>query len=167
MTDGGLAVIGVDPGNTSGAAAITFDNNGPLVVASSSGKHTPPDVELDTERWISYWRWLEAFVHDVQEEYTVDALAFEDVKGHRGRKAAQVYGGFKATTLLLADENRIPVVLVHTGTLKKWVTGEGNAKKGAMLSAARHIPGVGLGLTDHNVADAIHLANFGAHYKLR
>lgn len=58
---------------------------------------------------------------------------------------------------------RVPVGVVAPGTLKKWATGKGTAKKADVLLAVRrdwpdsHV-------ANHDIADALTLAAMGAHH---
>ena len=83
----------------------------------------------------------------------IDTVVYEDVRGHTSTAAAHWYGGWEALTLLACDSRSIPVHGVHTGTLKKWATGSGNAPKNTMVSAARRYVG-DVDLT-HDEADAV------------
>lgn len=54
----------------------------------------------------------------------------------------------------------IPAFTAAPNTIKKFATGNGNAKKPEMVAAARELPGIRDSLTD-NEADALFLALFG------
>ena len=80
-------------------------------------------------------------------------MYYEDVRGHSSTAAAHWYGGWEALTLLACDSRELPCYGVHTGTLKKWATGAGNAPKVAMMAAARRY--VGDVEITHDEADAV------------
>lgn len=67
----------------------------------------------------------------------VDLVVYEEVRGHRGTDAAQVYGGIVAILTEHCELKEIPYQGVPVGTIKKWATGKGNADKVAMLAAAQ------------------------------
>lgn len=82
-------------------------------------------------------------------------IAFEEVRRHNGTDAAHVYGGLLATMASWAEENGIPYAGEPVQTIKKFVTGKGNAGKPQMIAAVRK---QGFeGVVDENEADAIAL----------
>lgn len=87
-----------------------------------------------------------------------DRVVFEEVRGHRGTLAAQIYGGLEAILLQWCESRSIPYRGIHTGTLKKAITGAGNATKDEMIAA---ISVRGFDPGDDNEADAIGLALIG------
>ena len=89
----------------------------------------------------------------------IATVYYEDVKGHTSTAAAHWYGGWEALTLLACDARVIPCHGVHTGTLKKWATGAGNAPKNRMIEAAQRYVG-NVELT-HDEADAVCLLAYG------
>ena len=66
-----------------------------------------------------------------------DEVAFELVRGHTGTNAAQLYGGWVATVSAWCEQRSIPYRGIHTGSVKRHATGNGNAKKEAMMKAAK------------------------------
>ena len=76
---------------------------------------------------------------------------------HKGGAATQCAYGFITDVLAFAAQHDIQTSAVHTGTLKKFATGKGNAGKGAMIEAARK---AGFTPADDNEADAIWLREF-------
>lgn len=103
-------------------------------------------------RFLRFNRWLESMVRD----YRVGALFFEEVRGHTGTTAAQVYGGFLAVLTAQMEACKVPYLGVHTGTIKKHLTGKGNAGKPAMVAGVLALTGISA--KDDNEADAIALA---------
>ena len=84
----------------------------------------------------------------------LEALYFEEVRGHKGTIAAQVYGGFLSMLMTWCEDHAIPYRGVHTADIKRHATGKGNAPKQVMIAAAR---ARGWTLTDDNEADALWL----------
>jgi len=79
-------------------------------------------------------------------------VIFEEVRGHAGTLAAQVYGGFLAHLTAWCERNNVPYLGVPVATIKKHITGKGNASKEAVMAAVRargHAP------QDDNEADAL------------
>lgn len=79
---------------------------------------------------------------------------FEEVRRHVGTDAAHVYGGLLATLTAWAELHGVPYQGVPVGTIKRHVTGKGNANKDAMIAATR---ARGFSPADDNEADAIAL----------
>ncbi len=76
------------------------------------------------------------------------------MRRHVGVDAAHAYGGFLATLTAWCEHHGIPYQGVPVGTIKKHVTGKGNAGKGEVIAAIRargHAP------ADDNEADALAL----------
>jgi hypothetical protein len=82
------------------------------------------------------------------------------VGGYRGNYAPELYGGFQATLTTWCQDHSIRYQGVPVGTLKKWATGKGSAKKDMMVEAA--CKRTGLDITDHDQADAVLLALYAA-----
>lgn len=91
----------------------------------------------------------------------VDAVAYEEVRHHTGTDAAQVYGGIVATISAECEALKIPYIGIPVGAIKKFATGKGNAKKDAMLEAAKKL-WPGYTCVDDNEADARFIAMVAA-----
>ncbi len=87
----------------------------------------------------------------------VGAVYFEEVVAHRGVAAAHAYGGFLAHLTAWAEANRIPYAGVPVATIKRHVTGKGNADKAAVIAAVRAL---GFDPADDNEADALALLHW-------
>jgi hypothetical protein len=84
----------------------------------------------------------------------VDRVAIEEVRRHMGVDAAHAYGGALAVVTAWCEERKVPYEGFPVTTVKKHATGKGNAKKDAMMDAARaKWPTVTL--EDDNHADAL------------
>ena len=81
----------------------------------------------------------------------IDAIYFEEVRRHAGVDAGHIYGGFLATLTGWCEHRVIPYQGVPVGTIKKFVTGKGNADKQVVIDAVR---GFGFSPADDNEADA-------------
>ena len=79
----------------------------------------------------------------------ISTIWYED---HAGTDAAHVYGGLMASLTSWGELRGVPYQGVPVGTIKKRVTGKGNANKQAMIDAARKR---GFNPADDNEADAI------------
>jgi hypothetical protein len=80
----------------------------------------------------------------------IDLIAYEQAH-HRGGAATACCVGLVATAQAFAAEHGIELMAVHTGELKRWATGKGNASKQMMVQAARDS---GWTPADDNEADA-------------
>lgn len=101
-------------------------------------------------RYLAFRRWLAK----QRELIAPDALVFEEVRQHKGTAAAHAYGGFLAHLTAFCEEQSIPYEGVPVGTIKRHVTGRGNAPKDAVVAAVKAL---GYSPVDHNEADAIAL----------
>src|SRR5690606_19880243 len=93
--------------------------------------------------------WLDGLAADAGGP---DAVYFEEVRRHAGTDAAHLYGGFLATLTAWCEQRGLAYEGVPVGTIKRHVTGKGNADKAAVLAAIR---ARGFAATDDNEADAI------------
>ena len=84
----------------------------------------------------------------------IDAVYLEEVRRHAGTNAAHIYGGFLAHVTAWCEHHGTPYRGVPVGTIKRHVTGKGNAPKQAVIAAVR---GRGFAPADDNEADAIAL----------
>lgn len=105
-----------------------------------------------TTRYGALWKALHTF-----GLASGDTVAFEDVRRHLGTRAAHVYGGLKAIVETAACDIGCDIIPVPVGTIKKHATGNGAAKKDAMMNAARKR---GFEPQDDNEADALALLSY-------
>lgn len=85
-------------------------------------------------------------------------IYYEKVHRHQGTDAAHMYGGYEAILLMWATMHGLRVVPVGVGTIKKYITGKGNASKEQVIAAINQsgYPYV----TDDNEADALALLHY-------
>lgn len=100
-------------------------------------------------RYLRFRGWLDSVARDAAG---LSAVYFEEVRRHAGTDAAHVYGGFLASLTAWCEQNRIPYEGVPVGTIKRHVSGKGNADKPAVIDAVRSR---GFNPADDNEADAI------------
>lgn len=138
-------ILGLDLGTKAGWARA----NGLVVVDSGTLKLAPRKAEPGHRRFLSWRNELAELTADAR------AVVFEDVVGHKGTRAAQIWGGYWAVLAVVCQERGLPMAGVHPMTLKKLFVGKGNASKGEMIARVRlH----GYEPRDDNEADAIALA---------
>jgi Holliday junction resolvasome RuvABC endonuclease subunit len=105
-------------------------------------------------RYLRFKRWLSDMRHLATE---IHCVYFEEVRRHAGVDAAHVYGGLLATLTAWCEHHNIPYQGVPVGTIKKHVTGRGNAGKAEVMDAMREL---GHPVTDDNEADALALLHW-------
>ena len=84
----------------------------------------------------------------------IDVVYFEEVRRHLGVDAAHAYGGFLSHLTSWCEMNSIPYRGVPVGTIKRFITGKGNASK---LEVIKSIEALGYFPVDDNEADALAL----------
>ena len=106
-------------------------------------------------RYLRFRRWLDELLATTAPKGAasgLDAVYFEEVRRHLGVDAAHAYGGFLATLTSWCELQKIPYQGVPVGTIKRHVTGKGNAGKSEMVLAMR---ARGYLVADDNEADAL------------
>lgn len=140
-------IFAVDPGSQCGLAVFL---DGEPVKAMSVPLKTSRNSSLGM-RALELRRRLQ----DLSAEYRHPAMvAYERVVRHAGTSDAHSYGALMSAIQQWADRRAIPYVDVPVADVKRAATGKGNAKKAAMLDAARERwPDVSI--EDDNAADAL------------
>lgn len=100
-------------------------------------------------KWLAVRAWL-ARIADMAP---FDLIAYEQAH-HRGGAATHSAHAMIGIIEAFAAERQIEITSRHTGTIKKYATGKGNADKAVMLEAARSRWGR---VIDDNHADALWL----------
>lgn len=100
-------------------------------------------------RYLRFRGWLNGMARDAAG---LAAIYFEEVRRHAGTDAAHLYGGFLATLTSWCEQQGIAYQGVPVGTIKRFMTGKGNADKAAIIAAVR---AQGFAPADDNEADAI------------
>jgi len=96
-------------------------------------------------------------VDEIHRSSPLRFVVVEEVARHVGTAAAHIYGGFLAQAQVWCEQNGVAYTATHFATIKKWATGKGNAKKEAMLQAARDKWPL-VEIVDDNQADAMWIA---------
>jgi len=126
-----MVILAIDPGTLCGWALRLDDGS----VHSGTWNLKPSRFEGGGMRWLRLRGFLDELVRI--SLVTPALIAFEEVRHHTGVDAAHVYGGIIATVQTWAESRSVPYTGVPVGTIKKTATGKGNAKKDAMVAAAR------------------------------
>ena len=140
------SILTLDLGTTTGWAIRLPDGN----KLSGSQPFKPNRFDGAGMRFLKFRSWLDG----IYAMYPFEVIYFEEVRRHAGVDAAHAYGGFMAHLQSWAEAKSIPYSGVPVGTIKKYMTGKGNANKEMMICAATakgHSP------ADDNEADAIGL----------
>ncbi len=137
-----MKILAIDPGTHCGYALSPFESG---VWNLSVGRH-----EGGGMRFVKLRSYLAKACQGAE------LVVYEEVRGHKGTDAAQVYGGIVAIIQEHCEQSRIPYQGVPVGTIKKFATGKGNSNKEVMLAAARaRWPEVGI--INDNQGDALFL----------
>ena len=144
-------VLGIDPGTNCGWALLDWDGRR---VASGVWDLSPRRHEGGGMRFLRFQKYLEQMT---TPEHPIDAIAYEEVRRHRGTSAAHIYGGIVAVLSGMAEQHAIPYKGIAVGTIKKHATGRGNANKDDMIRSARETFGMS-SLSSDDEADALFCA---------
>jgi Holliday junction resolvasome RuvABC endonuclease subunit len=142
---GAGAILALDLGTTTGWALLSPDG----IVTSGTASFKPSRYDGGGMRYLRFRSWLEQLRNYAGR---IDAIHFEEVRRHVGVDAAHLYGGFLATLTTWCEHETIPYQGVPVGTIKRFITGKGNADKCAVIEAVK---ARGFNPADDNEADAI------------
>ena len=140
-------ILALDLGTVTGWALR--DPNG--TANSGTVSFRPNRFEGGGMRYLRFKHWLTELKSTTGG---IDAVYLEEVRRHAGTSAAHIYGGFLAHVTAWCEHHGIPYQGVPVGTIKRHVTGKGNAPKDAVIAAVREH---GFTPADDNEADAIAL----------
>jgi hypothetical protein len=138
-------ILALDLGTTTGWAIRGHDG----LITTGTASFRPGRYDGGGMRYLRFNNWM-AEVDRLSGP--ISAIWFEEVRRHAGTDAAHIYGGLMATLTAWAEQNSVAYAGVPVGTIKRHVTGHGNANKQAMIDAAR---ARGFSPADDNEADAI------------
>jgi hypothetical protein len=138
-------ILALDLGTTTGWALRGFDG----LTTSGSVSFKPCRYDGGGMRYLRFTNWLTEID---RLSGPIEAIWYEEVRNHKGVDASHVYGGLMATLTTWAELRGVPYEGVPVGTIKKFLTGQGNANKQVMVDAVRMR---GFSPADDNEADAI------------
>ncbi len=143
------SVLALDLGSRMGWAVLTPEG----LIDSGTVEFRNGRFEGGGMMWLKFVSWLR-HMHDTCK---IGRVVFEEVAAHKGTAASHVYGGFVAHLTAWAETNAIPYEGVPVGTIKRHITGKGNANKEAVIAA---VTALGFLPSDDNEADALALLDF-------
>jgi Holliday junction resolvasome RuvABC endonuclease subunit len=137
-----MNILAIDLGSQTGFAIL---EDGEIISGVNKLRH---DRRASGVRALDFYRWLTQMIR----EHGITHVYFERVYAHSGVEAAHLYGYFMHTLAAVCEEYSIKCMGFSVGTIKKFMTGKGNATKDEMMEAARlH----GFKPVDDNEADAL------------
>jgi hypothetical protein len=139
------AILALDLGGKTGWAL----RSGRGTITSGVQLFRPNRFEGGGMAFLRFNHWLSELAENAGP---ITAVFFEEVRAHAGTVAAHVYGGFLAHLEAWAEFRDVPYQGVPVGTVKRYITGKGNADKQAVIAAVRER---GFSPADDNEADAI------------
>jgi hypothetical protein len=140
-------ILALDLGTSTGWALRAYDG----LITSGTVSFRPGRFDGGGMRYLRFTDWLTEID---RLSGPIAAIWYEEVRAHRGVDASHVYGGLMATLTAWAELRGVPYSGTPVGTIKRHVTGKGNADKTAMIAAVR---ARGFSPADDNEADAIAL----------
>jgi hypothetical protein len=144
---GAAVMLALDLGTITGWALRPADGR----VMSGTVSFRPSRYDGGGMRYVRFRSWLDQLDEDAGP---LTKIYFEEVRRHVGTDAAHLYGGFLATLTAWAEQRGVAYQGVPVGTIKRHVSGKGNAGKDAVIAAVR---ARGFKPADDNEADAIAL----------
>lgn len=137
-----MKILGIDPAARCGWAHSS-GLCGVWELVNKSDRH--PGTRLERFR---------AHLYRVKRELGIDLIAAEDAAfGSINANTAAMHNELRGIIKLIASEWSVPVELYKPSQIKKWLTGNGNAKKDQMIRFVESMFGVRT--NDDNVADGV------------
>ncbi len=140
-----IIILALDLGTQTGWAIRA---NGQITSGTQSFK--PQRFEGGGMRFLRFQRWL----NELHRLTRFGEVHFEEVRRHTSTDSAHVYGGLLGQLSAWCEQRQIPYAGVPVGTIKRFITGKGNASKDDVVAA---VHALGHRPHDDNEADAIAL----------
>jgi Holliday junction resolvasome RuvABC endonuclease subunit len=138
-------LLALDLATTTGFALRTAEG----AIHSGTVSFRPSRYDGGGIRYLRFGAWLESLIENAGG---IDVVHHEEVRRHLSTDAAHVHGGLLATLTAWCERRRIPYQGVPVGTIKRHITGRGNAGKEEVIAAVRAL---GFNPADDNEADAL------------
>jgi len=128
---------------------------------SADGIITSGTAEFRQDRWqgggIKFLRFKTWLTEIKSSAGGIDLVVYEAVRRHAGVDASHAFGGWLAILTAWCEHHGIAYEGVPVGTIKRHVTGKGNADKQAVIAAVKAL---GFNPADDNEADALALLHW-------
>lgn len=125
-------MLSLDPGTACGFAVGSMVEGKPQITSGewdfSRSKH---------DAWVMTCIWLERELEALHKATEFTHVGYEASRRHMSTDAAHMHGAQIATIQKFCVTHGIPFEGIEVGTLKKFWTGKGNAKKPDMIRVAR------------------------------
>ena len=141
----GIALLALDLGTSTGWAMSLSDGG----IVSGTVSFRPSRYDGGGMRYVRFRAWLDGVADDTPD---ITTIHFEEVRRHLSTDSAHVHGGLLATLTAWCEQRSIAYQGVPVGTIKRFITGRGNADKAAVIDAIR---ARGYCPADDNEADAV------------
>ena len=145
--------LALDLGTTTGWA-VGYSGKKQQHCQSGTQNFKPTRYQSHGQRYVEFKK----FLMNIHTRYSLEYCFYEEVRKHIGTDAAHIYGGYVATLQAWCIENGIEYAGTPVGTIKKHITGKGNAGKDDVILAVKQK--LDLFPKDHNEADAIALCDY-------
>jgi hypothetical protein len=145
MDRGPSVVLALDLATNTGWALRSANHQ----IVSGTISFRPSRYDGGGIRYLRFRNWLDSVAADAAG---LGVVHYEEVRRHLSTDAAHVHGGLLATLTSWCEQHGIPYQGVPVGTIKRHITGKGNADKQAVIAAVRER---GFSPADDNEADAI------------
>lgn len=167
---GAGAVLALDIANKTGWAMHRAVGR----MGSGVADFTPEKDEIGAKRWHRFYSWLDSLR---DRAGGIELIYFEEINFiGTSVQNARIKFGFEAMLLFWCCNNNVPCEGIPVGTIKKFITGSGNAPKTKTdmirrnkkskrpytgLTVEDGLASLGLAFKDHNQADAVALLLLG------
>ncbi|PTY01421.1 hypothetical protein DB346_13025 [Verrucomicrobia bacterium LW23] len=153
-----MNALALDIGTTTGWAI--WDNgqvlSGSWLLATEKQLRQQRKVGGERRGDIRFFQFRDRIAEAIAQ-HRIEVLVFEDVAFLSSQAQSQLWASLR-TAVWLEGQSVSRVECVHTGTLKKFATGAGNAGKEQMVAAAANLARPwGRVVVDDNEADALHI----------
>ena len=150
------SILSLDLGTKMGWAI--FDG---VSILSGVEDFSPKRYEGGGMRELRFRNWLQDVFTLMAKTNPIGIVFFEEVRRHVGTTAAHIYGGLMGTLTSFCEDDRerekTPYNGVPVTTIKKHITGKGNAKKKDII---QHVSEKIKLVKDDNEADALALLDY-------
>ena len=143
-------ILALDLGHYTGWALLSACG----VITSGVAEFRPDRWQGGGMKFLRFRRWLTELKSDAGG---LDTVLYEQVRSHAGVDASHAYGGWLAILTAWCEHHGLPYQGVAVGTIKRHVTGKGNADKQAVIDAVRKL---GFSPADDNEADSLALLHW-------